>query len=128
MGPPKTRRRRSGTAVQYDGFFFKLVSKHPDPVQMLQASKDILCLRIDFVFSEIPQNGTIRDPDPALTDAVGHGFSSIQVHQLQAARDCFPRRLIVQCEHRGLQELSDGLAFGPGGDRNVFSHECCFQC
>ena len=32
MGPPKTRRRRSGRAVQYDGFFFKLVSKHPGPV------------------------------------------------------------------------------------------------
>lgn len=35
MGPPKTRRRRSGTAVQHDGFFFKLVSKHPDPVHFL---------------------------------------------------------------------------------------------
>ena len=35
MGPPKTRRRRSATAVQYDGFFFKLVSKHPDPVHHL---------------------------------------------------------------------------------------------
>lgn len=37
MGPPKTRRRRSGTAVQYDGFFFKLVSKHPGAIQTVLA-------------------------------------------------------------------------------------------
>lgn len=40
MGPPKTRRRRSGTAVQYDGFFFKLVSKHPDPVHAEKNQKE----------------------------------------------------------------------------------------